>query len=63
MATTHGASALHLAAHAASQDAIAALLKACADINAKDHRRCTPLHYAMRSGYERCVALLLDAGT
>ena len=61
-ATAHGATALHLAAHAASDAVIRALLDANADVHAKDRHRCTPLHYAMRAGDERCVALLLAAG-
>jgi ankyrin repeat protein len=61
-ATVHGATALHLAAHAASDTVIRALLEANADVQAKDRHRCTPLHYAMRAGDERCVTMLLAAG-
>ena len=60
--TAHGATALHLAAHAASAETVTCLLQAGANVHAQDKHQCTPLHYAERSGDEQCVQLLRQAG-
>ena len=60
--TAHGATALHLAAHAASAETLRCLLRAGANVHAQDKHQCTPLHYAVRSGDEQCVQLLRQAG-
>ena len=60
--TAHGATALHLAAHAASAATLRCLLQAGANVHAQDKHQCTPLHYAVRSGDEQCVQLLRQAG-
>ena len=56
--TAHGATALHLAAHAASAETLRSLLQAGANVHSQDQHQCTPLHYAVRSGDEQCVQLL-----
>jgi hypothetical protein len=54
-----GCTALHVAAHGGSADAVRALLAANADANAREAWDETPLHFAARSGNaEVCTALL-----
>jgi len=53
---------LHLAARAGNAQVAEALLKAGADVTAKDSGGATALRYAVEGGHERVVTVLLDAG-
>jgi ankyrin repeat protein len=55
-------SPLHAAAHKGDEGMISMLLAAGADPNGRDGKGCTPLHYAGKHYYTKCVQLLLDAG-
>ena len=57
-----GATPLHLAAIGGSSEAIEALLRSHADLNAVDAEGHTPLLCAIIAGRERAVEALLDAG-
>ena len=51
-----GGTALHAAAHGGEVDAIAALIKAGADVNAKDKNSKTAVHDAAHYGYVDAIA-------
>ena len=54
-----GCTALHLAAHEGSVDAVCALLAANADANVREAWDETPLHFAARAGHAEVCAVLL----
>ncbi len=54
--------ALHYAACFGDAATVAALLKAGADVDAKDADGVTPLHEAVRRGHADIVRALVDAG-
>jgi ankyrin repeat protein len=72
----YGKTPLHLAITASDFEATRMLLDRTADINARDNRGCTPLHYGVLENFEdededdrklqdddfRCVRLLLERG-
>ena len=53
---------LHRAAMNGQVEAVRALLKAGADVNAQDKYEVTPLHFAAYSGHDKAVHVLLEAG-
>lgn len=58
--TTGGLTALHMAAEAGHEHAVALLLRAGANVDKKDQEGWTPLHRASKQGKESIVRLLLS---
>jgi ankyrin repeat protein len=62
---TDGSTPLHCATWKGHQDAVALLLKAGADVNAKnenDHWGTTPLHAAAHANQSKIAQMLVDSG-
>jgi len=59
---TFGCTALHLAAHGGSADAVRVLLEANADANVREAWDETPLHFAARAGHAEVCDMLLKFG-
>merc|ERR1712136_31140 len=59
----HNQTALHMAASAGSQELIAALLEALADIAAKTNAGLTPLHMASQRGHKEAALCLIESGS
>ena len=55
--------ALHLAVHAGSEEAVQALISAGANVNiATNFEKCTPLHLACEGDWRGICKLLLESG-